>query len=148
MSFARRARLDHGSVAIGRDRHARPRRHNRRHGRIALQRDFHPSQRSPESWSGDGLAWRVNHDHQPVAAEPVEVLLDQLPRLNRLGVGRLPTRSRQRLLRARREDAETHGDNDPSRHDGAEVRGGPAAEPPDWSDCRVRLRGGHGLNSF
>ena len=92
------------------------------------------SQHPLERGIGDGPVGRVDDDRQAVGPEPVEVPVDQLARLNGLGAGRLPAGSRQRRLDARREDPEAHRDHDPRRRDDAEVRGGPATEPPDGSD--------------
>ena len=110
-----------------------------RHRRIALQLGFHPSQRPPERGIGDRPVRRVDHDHQAVAPEPAEVLVDQLPRVNGLRAGRLPSGPGQRLLDTRRADAEADGDHEPRRRDGREVRRGPAAQPPDGARAAADL---------
>ena len=107
---------------------------DRRDGRITGQPTFHPAQHARELGVGDGLVPCVNDDRQAVASESVEVLVDLRSRVDGLGAGRLPTGSRQCLLGARREDAEADRDDDPRRRDDAEVRGGPATEPPDGSE--------------
>ena len=78
---------------------------------------------------------RVDDDHQRRAREPAEVSLDQLSRLHRLRAVRLPPRSGERGLDLRREEAEPDRDDDPGDRHGAEVIGGPAAEPADRTDC-------------
>jgi hypothetical protein len=73
----------------------------------------------------------MDDDHQAVAAEPLEVLVDQIAGLDRLRAGGLPAGTGQRMLDLRREHAEADGEHDPADEDRAEVGGGAVTEPPD-----------------
>ena len=54
---------------------------------------------------------------------------------DRLRAGRLPAGARQRVLDLRGEEAEADRDDRPGDRDGAEVRGGPAAEAADRAEA-------------
>src|SRR3954451_8481565 len=90
----------------------------------------------------------MDDDRRAVAAEPAEVLVDQVSGLNRFGSRRLPAGSGERGFHARREEAEPDRKDKPCRDDDHEVRSRPAAQPPDWADvqpavCRARYRSSH-----
>ena len=125
---ARRARPDHGGVAIGRDRAPAATATVAIAG-SALSLAATARRVCPERGIGDGLVGRVDDDQRAVAAQPGEVGVDQPARVNGLGTRRLPTGSGQRGLGPWREEPETQRDDDPCRDDDAEMCRRPAAEP-------------------
>ena len=122
-------------VAVGGDRRSGAGRHDRGDFRARAEQLLDARDGGSEGWIGRRLAWRVDDNHQRRAREPAEVGLDQLSRLHRLRAVRLPPRPGERGLDLRREEAEPDRDDDPGDRDGAEVIGGPAAEPADRADC-------------
>ena len=107
-------------------------------GAVGLERPLDVGDDRLEGGVVDRPGRRVEHRHQRVARQTVEVLVDQLPGLHGLRAGGLPPGARQRGLHARGEEPEADRDYQPGGEHDPEVGRGVAAEPADRADVAPR----------
>ncbi len=145
----RRACLDDRRVPVAGDRDVRRRGDDGADGRGRAQQPFDAGHDGLEAGVRRGFARGVDDGHEAVAAQALEVAFDELARLDRVRAAHFPAGPREGRLDLGREEAERKRDRKPGAEDGAEVRGGPAAEASEraerggvgWRGGPRRLRG-------
>ena len=134
VGIARGAGLHDRGVPVTGDRHARGGRDHGADRTVGAQRPLDVRDSGLERRVADGLGRRVEDRHQPVARQALEVLVDQLPRLDRLRAGGLPPGARESGLDARGEEPEHDRDQQPRDQNDPEVGRGVAAKTADRPD--------------
>ena len=130
---------DHGRMAVGRDRDARPRRRDPADGGIAPQHSLRAEHRLSELRRRRRVVPRVDRDLERVGARAGEVPIDLLSSLDGLGAARLPPGAGEGRLDPRGEDAEAHCDQRPGEeYPPAMLRSQPS-EPTDRAEVARRV---------